>query len=97
MELKDLNPFTQMGKMMETWTKMAEDSASRASAFWAEMEKADSQRVERASAAIDEVARLQKESLAYGARVGAEMRKLSVDAMKQVTSLVTKSAPAASA
>lgn len=96
MDLKDFNPFTQMGKMMETWTKMAEDSTSRASAFWTEIDKADTQRVERATAAIDEVARLQKETLAYSAKLGAEMRKMSADALKQMTSFAAKAAPAAS-
>lgn len=97
MELKDLNPFTQMGKMMETWTKMAEDSTSRASAFWAEMDKADAQRVERTTVAIDEVARLQKETLAYTAKLSTEWRKMSADAMKQFTTFASKAVPAAPA
>ena len=96
MELKDLNPFTQMGKMMETWTKMAEDTTSRASAFWTEMDKVDAQRIERTTAAIDEVARLQKETLAYTTKLSSEMRKMSADAMKQFTAFAPKAAPASS-
>lgn len=92
----DFNPFAIWGKTMETFTKMAEDSSSRASAFFAEIEKQDAARVERTSSAIDEVARLQKETLAYTAKMGAEMRKISVDAFKSMTDKVVALATPAS-
>jgi hypothetical protein len=97
----DFNPFTIWGKTMETFTKMAEDSSSRAASFFAEIEKQDAARVERASSAIDEIARLQKETLVYTAKMGADMRKISLDAMKSVTdkvvSLATPSSTAKAA
>ena len=95
----DFNPFAIWGKTMETFVKMAEDSSSRSSAFFAEIEKQDGARIERTSAAIDEMARLQKETLAYSAKMGAEMRKISIDTMKSMTdkvaSFATPAAPAA--
>ena len=94
----DFNPFAIWGKTMETFAKMAEDSSSRASAFFAEIEKQDSARVERASSAIDEIARLQKETLVYTAKMGAEMRKIGIDAMKSVADkVVTLATPPAKA
>lgn len=94
----DFNPFAIWGKTMETFTKMAEDSSSRTSAFFAEIEKQDTARVERTSAAIDEMARLQKESLVYTAKMGAEMRKISIDMMKSMADKVASiAAPAAKA
>lgn len=95
----DFNPFAIWGKTMETFTKLAEDSSSRTSAFFAEIEKQDAARIERATSAIDEMARLQKETLAYSAKMGAEMRKLTVEAMKSMTDKVASfaSAPAPAA
>lgn len=97
----EFSPFAIWGKAMETFTKMAEDSSSRTSAFLAEFEKQDAARVERASNAIDEIARLQKETLVYTAKMGAEMRKMTFDAMKSATdkvvSLATPSSTAKAA
>lgn len=92
----DFNPFAIWGKTMETFTKMAEDSSSRTSAFLSEIEKQDAARIERTSAAIDEVARLQKETLLYTAKMGAEMRKMSVEAWKSMTDKVVSLATPAS-
>lgn len=83
------DPFAQWGKVFETWQKMTDDSIARATAFYSELEKADAKRVERAESAIEEMAKLQKETLAYGAQLGAEMRKVQLDAFQKVTSLAT--------
>lgn len=93
----ELNPFAFWGKTMETFTKMAEDSSTRSSAFFAEIEKQDATRIERTSAAIDEMARLQKETLAYSAKMGAEMRKISVDMMKSMSDKIVSLATPSSA
>jgi hypothetical protein len=79
------NPFTQWGKVLETWQKLADDSIARTNAFYAEVEKAEAKRVERVETAIDEVVKLQKEGLAYGAQLGAEIRKLSLEAFQKAT------------
>lgn len=84
-------PFAQLGKVFETWQKMADESVARTHSFYAEMAKAEAKRVERVESAIDEVAKLQKETLAYGAQIGSELRKMSLEAFQQITSLATTS------
>lgn len=80
------DPFGQWGKVYETWKKMADDSIARTTAFYAELEKAETARIGQAEAAIDEIAKLQKETLAYGARLGSELRKLSLEAFQSASS-----------
>ena len=87
-------PFAQLGKVFETWQKMADESVARTSSFYAEMAKAEAKRVERVESAIDEIAKLQKESLAYGAQLSADFRKVSLDAFQHVTSLATSTSSA---
>lgn len=83
------DPFAQWGKVFETWQKLTDDSVARANAFYAEVEKAEAKRVEHTENAIEELAKLQKESLAYGVQLGTEMRKMSLEAFKQITSAAT--------
>ncbi len=89
------DPFAQWGKVFETWQKLTDDSIARANAFYSEVEKTEAKRVERVESAIEEVAKLQKQSLAYGAQLGAELRKISLEAFQQVTSAATTNSSAA--
>ncbi|MBX3190362.1 MAG: hypothetical protein KF819_25405 [Labilithrix sp.] len=77
------DPFGQMNKAFEAWQKAANDSFARATAFYGEMDKLESKGIERTAVAIDEIAVLQKETLAYGAQLGAEWRKLTLESFKQ--------------
>ena len=86
------DPFAQWGKVFETWQKLTDDSIARATAFYAEVEKAEAKRVERAESAIEEMAKLQKETIAYGAQLSAEIRKVSLEAMQKATTLASSSA-----
>jgi hypothetical protein len=86
------DPFSQWGKVFETWQKMADDSVARTNAFFAEVEKTEAKRLERVEHAIEEMAKMQKDTLAYGAQLGAEMRKLSVEAMQKVSTLASSTA-----
>jgi len=83
------DPFAQWGKVFETWQKMTDDSIARATAFYAEVEKAEAKRLERVESAIEEMAKLQKETLAYGAQLGAELRKVQLEAFQKVSALAT--------
>jgi hypothetical protein len=85
------DPFAQWGKVFETWQKLTADSIARANAFYAEVETAETKRVERVESAIEEMAKLQKEGLAYSAQLGAEVRKVSLEAFQKATSFVTSS------
>jgi hypothetical protein len=78
--------FAQWGKMFETWQKLSDDSMSRTTAFFAEIDKAEAKRVQQAESAIEEMAKLQKETIAYSARIGGEMRKLSLEAFQTFVS-----------
>ena len=88
------DPFAQMTKAFEQWQKMTEESIQRASAFYGEVDKLEAKGIERTTVAIDEVSVNFKETLAYGAQLGAEWRKLSLEAIKQATAAVTPSKPA---
>ena len=63
--------------------KISEDSIARATSFYGEVDKLEAKGVERSAVAIDEVSVNFKETLAYGAQLGAEWRKLTLDAIKQ--------------
>jgi hypothetical protein len=81
----NFEPFAHMTKAFEQWQKMTQDSIARATAFYGEVDKLEAKGVERTTVAIDEVAVNFKETLAYGAQLGAEWRKLSMDAIKQAS------------
>jgi hypothetical protein len=85
----NFDPFAQWGKAFETWQKLTGDSVARMTAIYAEMDRTDARRVQQMESAIDEVARLQKETLAYGAQLGVEFRKLSLEAMQSMSSLAS--------
>jgi hypothetical protein len=88
------DPFAQWGKVFETWQKLADDSIARANALYAEVEKAEAKRVERVESAIEEIAKLQKETLAYGVQLGAEFRKVSLEAFQKATTFASTAANA---
>jgi hypothetical protein len=88
------DPFSQWGKVFETWQKLTDDSIARTTAFYAELEKAEAKRIERAESAIEEIAKLQKETVAYGAQLTAELRKVSLEAIKNAQTSFAASASA---
>jgi len=89
------DPFAQMSKAFEAWQKVSEESFARAAAFYGEVDKLESKGIERTAIAIDELAVLQKETLAYGAQLGAEWRKLAMDSIRQASSAVSATTEAA--
>ncbi len=88
------DPFAQWGKAFETWQKMADDSIARTTAFYAEVEKAGTKQIGQAESAIDEIAKIQKETLAYGAKLTAEFRKYSIEAFQNAASVLQSSTTA---
>jgi hypothetical protein len=86
------DPFAQWGKVFETWQKLTDDSIARTTALFAEVDKAEAKRVQRAESAIEEVAKLQKETLAYSAQLGAEFRKVSLEAFQNATTAFASAA-----
>ncbi|AKU95180.1 hypothetical protein AKJ09_01844 [Labilithrix luteola] len=88
------NPFAQVGKVFETWQKLADDSVQRTASFYAEIEKAEAKNVERAESAVHEFVKLTKESLAYSTQLGAEWRKLSLESLQSATQAFSKAGEA---
>ena len=88
------DPFAQMNKAFEQWQKMTTESIQRATAFYGEVDKLEAKGIERTTVAIDEVSVNFKETLAYGAQLTAEWRKLTMEAIQQAT---TAFAPPAAA
>jgi hypothetical protein len=82
----NFDPFAQFSKAFETFQKLSEESFSRATAFYGEVDKLEAKGVERTTVAIDEMSVIGKETLAYSAQLGAEWRKLTLDAFKQASS-----------
>ena len=89
----NFNPFEHMTKAFEQWQKMTDESLQRASTFYGEVDKLEAKGIERSTVAVDEVAVNFKETLAYGAQLGAEWRKLSLEAIKQASTAFTPSKP----
>jgi hypothetical protein len=87
-----LDPFAQWTKALEAWQKIADDSIARTAAFYAELDKAEAKNVERAESAIHELAKLTKDTLAYQAQLGAEWRKLSIEALQQAAAFGSEAA-----
>jgi hypothetical protein len=67
--------------------KMTEENVARAESFFGEVEKMQAKGVEQAHQAIDEYARLMKESMNYATKLGGEWRKLAVASSKQAVAM----------
>lgn len=65
------------------WGKGWDDQVARAAAFSERIGQVEHQALERARVAIDESARMQKETLAYWAEMGAAMRSIGLDMARQ--------------
>ena len=81
----NFEPFAQFTKAFETFQKLTSDSVARAAAVYGEVDKLEAKSVERTTVAIDEFSVIGKETLAYSAQLGAEWRKLTLDAFKQAS------------
>lgn len=89
-----IDPMGNFEKAWEMWRKMTDDSIARMSAFYAELDKIEAKNLERAETAMQEASKLTKETLAYGAQLGAEWRKLSLEALQRATETATKTTAA---
>ncbi len=77
------NPFVQSQQTSEVWTKAWKDSAARFDAFTKEAEKAEQHTFERTNEAIEESARLTKETFAYAQKLNAEWRRITLESLKK--------------
>lgn len=69
------------------WTRAVDDGVARMTAALEESAKLETKGAEQVTQAIDELAKLQKDSLAYALQLGAEWRKLALEATRRTAEL----------
>jgi len=80
-----IDPMGNFEKAFEVWRKVTDDSIARMTAFYAEFDKIEARNLERAESAMHEVTKLTKDTLAYNAQLGAEWRRLSLEALTRAS------------
>jgi hypothetical protein len=73
-----------------TWKRMVDENTGRIESFYAEMAKVEDKGVHQMNAAIDESARLMKDSFAWYAELSAEWRKMALDATRRSAELFAR-------
>lgn len=71
----------------DAWKKMSDDHFARIASFQEEVAKFETRSLEQARAAIDEMARLAKETLGYAGQLQAEWRRLGMEATRRTYDL----------
>jgi len=71
------------------WQKMLADSVARMELAGAEVARMQEQALEQNRHAIDEMAKLGKDSVDYVGQLSAEWRKLTLDATRKAAELLT--------
>ena len=80
---------SQVQNVQAFWKKAVDDAMARTTAFYGEFAKLDAKGTEQAGHAVDEMAKLTKESIAYASALGAEWRRASLEAVKKSTEMFT--------
>lgn len=84
--------FTQPQQFGDFWLKAMKDQVARVESMQKELEKLEQQSFERTNEALEESAKLARESFAYTQKVQAEWRKISLDAIKKSSEMLGVSA-----
>ena len=79
---------SQTQQIKDGFKKTMDDHAARVESAFVEMAKLEEKGLEQACAQLDEVTRLTKVSLAYASELGAQWRKLMVDAARRSAEMV---------
>ena len=77
--------FTQPNVFFDLWTRAAKEHVERIEQLSDQLGKAQGQGVERAQQAVDESAKLMKESLSYALTLSSEWRKLNLELVKKTS------------
>jgi len=77
------NVTSQVQQGFGMWKKAWEDHVNRVSTIFTEVGKAEQKSVEQFTNAVDEVAKLTRENMAYATQLAGEWRKLSLEATKK--------------
>lgn len=66
------------------WKRMVDEQSGRMESIYAEMAKVEDKGVERLHSAVDESARLMKDSFSWYSELSTEWRKMSLDATRRL-------------
>ena len=73
-----------------TWKRMVDEQTGRIESIYAEMAKVEDKGLAQMNAAIDESARLVKDSFAWYTELSAEWRKMTLDATRRSAELFVR-------
>lgn len=83
------NATSQVHKLQETWKSLVDEQTTRMASLYDEVAKAEAKRLEQTAQAVDELARLTKDSLGYFTRLSTEWQKVGLEATKRASELFT--------
>jgi hypothetical protein len=86
------NTETRTAAAQNPFLRMADTQLTQLNAFYDEVAKMQTANLEQTKTAMDETARLSKETLGYFAALGAESRRMTLDAYKRSLGLFTPAA-----
>jgi hypothetical protein len=79
---------SQVREMAQSaWKKMVDDQVSRMELGYAEMSRIQEQALAQNRQAMDDMAKLSRDSVDYFAQLGSEWRKLTLDATRKTAEL----------
>jgi hypothetical protein len=74
-------------EMFTNWKKMMDDGMGRLKDTWAEMDRMQRQNMEQAHTAIDEFARMMKDSVSYSTKLTDEWRKVAMETTERASNM----------
>jgi hypothetical protein len=77
---------SQTQQTSDAWTKMMEEGAARFTSAFAEAARLEAAHAAQMSAAIDHIAKLQKDTLSYAMELSTAWRNQSLEAMQRASS-----------
>jgi hypothetical protein len=82
---------SQVRETQQVWKKMVDDHVARMELAYGEVARLQEQALTQNRQAIDEMAKLQRESLDYFGQLSSSFFKLTLDATRKAAELVTPS------
>ncbi len=83
---KDVSQVQQQG--MDAWRKTVEEQTARLGSMVEELDAIQQKQVEQTTQALDEYAKLVKESFSYAANLTAQWRRLALESSKRTAEMM---------
>ena len=80
---------SQVREAQDAWKKMMDEQLARMELAYGELARMQEQGLEQSRHAIDEMAKLSKDSINYFGQLNAEWRKLTIEAAKKAASFMS--------